>query len=117
MGSDVGQMDIKDAFLLLAEYKQDYEEGTEEEEGIYEDLPEIYNKARYGIEIEFDLYDYVYDMMVISKIKAGKIQYRNKILDMSDFWTEIEERNNLIKKWLRENTEDKKLATGYGMKK
>lgn len=103
---DISSLDIKQAFLMLAE----------EKDGDYKDIEEVYGKARFGIQKRFDIYDYIYDLMSFSKVKSGKVIYRGVTIKLTEFWTEIEERNNLIKKWLRDNLEPDSLAQGFEVK-
>lgn len=104
---DSRTLNVKEAFLTLTQYMTETEE--------YPDLEETYNKARFGIQLKFDIYDYINEMVKM-KEKTGKILYRGRTINISDFWTELEKRNILIKKWLIENTEDQGVITGYEYK-
>lgn len=106
--TDVRTLNVKEAFLTLTQYMA-------EEEGTFNDIEDVYHKARFGINLKFDIYDYINEMINI-KSKTGKIIYRGRTLDISDFWTELETRNILIKKWLIENTEEEGVIKSYETK-
>lgn len=114
--TDIDQLDIKESFYLLQQYLNHIGEKDEDDQELYVNLPEIYKKARYGIKLKFDLYDYLNQAITI-KQKTGKIQYRNENFDMSAFWTELEERNILMKKWLIDNQPETKTITAYPLPK
>jgi len=75
-----------------------------------ENSEEIYKKVRYGIDVDFDIYDYLHNIISI-KGKTGKALYRGRSLRLRMIWTELEKRNNLMKEWLIENMEDKTLMS------
>jgi hypothetical protein len=68
----------------------------------------IYKQVRYGISVQFDIYDYLYDIIAI-KGKTGKALYRGKAIKLREIWTELEKRNNLMKVWLVENMKEEPL--------
>lgn len=73
-----------------------------------------YKKARFGINIRFDLNDYLKGRINI-KSKSGKALIKGKSHDLEEFETEIEKRERLIKKWLLENCQEKEVAKPRGM--
>ena len=105
MGEDIESMDFREAFYHLQTFLSGIGEKDENNEEMYPELPEIYNKARYGIDTKFDAYDLLNQVIVI-KGKTGKALYRGKVIDLSELWTELEERTIMMKKWIRENTPD-----------
>lgn len=118
--NDISQLDIKEAFMMLQTYLDEEEDLDENGEKKYEELKETYNKARYGITIKFDLYDYLNGVMQM-KSKIGKIIVRSKknkmeLYDISDFWTELEQRTIIMKRWLKNNTEDDLPYDTYNIK-
>ena len=58
-----------------------------------------YIEARYGKRIHFDYYDYL-NGSIYQNPKTGKIRYMEKEYNLSDFYTEIEERKRIINKEL-----------------
>lgn len=103
---DIGSMNIKESFLSLTQYLGDEK---------YPDLDEIYQEIRFGIDLKFDLYDYINEM-IQTKSKSGRVIYRGKTIDLTKFWTEIETRNIKAKKWLKENTTEEGIIDGYEIK-
>lgn len=59
----------------------------------------IYKEARFGSSVSFDMYDYL-NGNIQTKPKSGHIIIRGKSMDLEKFWTELEEREKLIKKYL-----------------
>jgi hypothetical protein len=112
--NEINEGDVKTTFFILISYVGDIEEPTTEDpEGIYMDLPKIYDKARFGIIEKFDIYDFIYEIINFQKIKTGKVIYRGKSIPMSNFWTELEARNTLMKKWLKENVQQKGIVDHF----
>lgn len=107
MEEDIRTLNVKESFLLLTQYMTEIED--------FEGLQEVYDTARFGIKLKFDLYDYIYENITM-KGKTGKIIYRGRTIDLSNFWTELEARNILIKKWLIENTEEEGVIKSYETK-
>lgn len=117
---EISQLDIKGAFMMLQTYLDESENVNEDGSLKFVDLEEVYSKARYGVNIRFDLYDYLNNIMVI-KGKTGKIIVRGKnnrmnLYDISDFWTELEQRTIIMKKWLKLNGEDDLPYDTYELK-
>ena len=110
--TDIDQLNITEAFNTLQEYLSYIGEKDEDEQEIYPDLPETYEKARHGINLKFDIYDYINQTITI-KTKTGKVQYRNKNFNLTDFWTELEERTILIRKWLKNNQPERQTTRAY----
>ena len=104
----VEKMDIKD--LVSLGLKEAYDvyniEKLEKEE-----LGEIYHKVRFGINLEFDIYDLFSNNYVVKEKKGIVIIGRRKY-PMKDFFSEIENRNALIKKALIESIEDDDIVEG-----
>lgn len=100
--NDVDKMDIKEAYELFSSEVQPH--------------TRIYHQARYGINLKFDIYDHFHNMMAI-KEKSGIIIYRNQQFTMEEFWSEIEKRTILIKKWIKENLCNKSWQTAATNKK
>lgn len=77
---------------------------------IMSDRDEDYRKARFGIDIKFDINDYLKGR-ILTKPKTGKALIRGKTCSLEEFETELEEREKVIKSWLLENyTEDELIA-------
>lgn len=62
---------------------------------------ETYDKVRNGIEIPFDIYS-VLDKETHRKAKNGILIVENKQMRLKDFNTEMEKRESLIKKTLKD---------------
>lgn len=103
--ADIEIMDTKEAFYTLQSEMGKYEdeELNEEEKKTAKEIREVYKLARFGIKMEFDIYDYLNGIIFI-KGKTGKALYRGRTLDLSEMWTEIERRTIKMKNWLIRNT-------------
>lgn len=58
-----------------------------------------YNQVRYGIRIKFDIH-YWLEKMYIIKPKSGRISIRGASYNISDVWTEMENREIMMKEYL-----------------
>ena len=105
---EISTLNIKESFLMLTQYLDDKEE--------YNDLEETYEQVRFGKNIRFDIYDYINEMVKV-KDKSGLIIYRGKTINLTKFWTELEERNIIAKKWLKTNTTEESNIDGYEIPK
>ena len=74
---------------------------------------EEYNTARFGIKIPFDIYYYLQNQITI-KPKRGIAIIRGRTYLLEDLYTEIEERNKVIKEWLVENLTGDDIITPRG---
>lgn len=61
-----------------------------------------YKQARFGKNIRFDINIYLRGHIII-KHKIGKAYILGKVYDIEDIYTELEERERIIKDWLHEN--------------
>lgn len=102
---DINSLNIKESFLMLTQYMDED----------YEDIEEIYQKVRFGINLRFDIYDYINEM-IKTKDKNGIVIYRGKNMNLTKFWTELEQRNIIAKKWLKENTIEEGPLNVYEIK-
>lgn len=105
MNEDINSMDFKETFYYLQTFLDSIGETDEEGNDVYEELPETYDKARFGINTKFDAYDYLNKVMII-KPKVGKVLYRGKTINLTDLWTELEERTIIMKQWIKANLPD-----------
>ena len=112
LGDEISQMDTKEAFYALQSYLDDADEKDEEGQLIYPDLEETYRIARYGVNIRFDIYDYL-NNAIIMKEKKGVAMYRGRSIDLSDLWTELEKRTIKMRKWLKNNAPQGMQVTAY----
>ena len=69
------------------------------------DNDEDYRKVRFGIKIKFDLNDYLKNRIVM-KSKIGKVIVRGNTHNLTDFDTELEEREKIMKVWLENEMGD-----------
>ena len=67
-----------------------------------------YKKARFGMNIKFDINDYLKGR-IITKPKTGKALIRGKAYHLEEFETELETREKVIKDWLVENYSEEEL--------
>lgn len=74
-----------------------------------------YKQARFGINIIFDINDYLKGRITI-KAKTGKAFIRGKAHRLEEFETELEQRERIIKGWLLDNFGDEEVATPRGIK-
>ena len=95
---------VEQSFMYIQSYLDSIGEEDDEGNKLYMDLSQVYQKARYGVKMKFDLYFHIYGHLTI-KTKTGILIYKGKSYDMSDYYTELEQRNILMKKWIRENTD------------
>lgn len=70
----------------------------------------VKKKARFGIKIHFDLYEWLEEAMTI-KLKKGVVIMHGRKYALSSILTEIENRNVLIKKYLLKKTGRNQLIT------
>ena len=82
---------------------------------IMADHNQEYRKARFGVNIKFDINDYLKGR-ILTKPKTGKALIRGKTCKLEDFETELEEREKIIKDWLVENYTEEDIATARGYK-
>jgi len=61
-----------------------------------------YKKARFGIQIPFDINDYIKERIII-KAKSNIAIIKGKPYSLTDFETELEQREKTIKEWLNKN--------------
>lgn len=102
--TEIRSMTIEEAFEVF----------TSEDEELQE--KDVYLQARFGTELQFDLYSWIKQLYSI-KEKTGKITIEGKTYKMRDFWTEIENRNRILKKWLLENFVKEELVKPRERKK
>ena len=79
-----------------------------------QDSTKEYRLARFGININFDINDYLKGRVLI-KSKTGKAFVRGRAFDLEDFETELEKRERIIKEWLITNFCDVEVATPRGL--
>lgn len=64
------------------------------------DIKKAYEQARFGVKVPFDIYDAFYQN-IKEKIKSREITIGNEIIcDLSEFYTEMEQRQAIIKEAL-----------------
>lgn len=64
--------------------------------------PKTYSKARFGEFIKFDINDYIKNRILI-KAKSNIAIIKGKPYNLTDFETELEKREQVIKNWLNAN--------------
>ena len=74
-----------------------------------------YRQARFGVNtnIPFDIYDY-FNGTVLIKSKRGKVYIRKHECSLTDFYTELEDREKIIKTWILDNTEEEDIYSTGG---
>lgn len=112
MEQDISTMDMKEAFYYLQSFLDQTDEKDEKGNLLFPDLAETYKKIRYGLEIKFDVYDYLNGVITI-KSKIGVAIYRGKPIELSKLWDELEERTIVCRKWLKENINDDPIVGAY----
>lgn len=112
MNEDIDSMDFKETFYHLQTFIDKIGEEDEKGKPMYEDLPAVYDKARWGINLKFDAYFYLTGTMMI-KAKTGKALYKGKCFDLSEIFTELEERTIEMKKWINNNTPNTLNISAY----
>lgn len=70
---------------------------------------DVYQEARYGITLKFDIYEHLQGHIQVRN-KTGKVFIRGKAYDSDEFYTELEQRNKVIKAWLEEHTQAPQLT-------
>lgn len=113
---DISQLNVKEAFYTIQQFLDEIGEKDEDGKPMYEDLPNIYKKGRYGLKIKFDIYDYINETIGF-KTKTGQVCYRSKTFKLSEFWTELEDRAIIMKKWLKQNNPEVSAINPYGSKR
>lgn len=74
-----------------------------------------YLDARFGISLKFDIYDYLSGNILI-RGRAGKVQIRGLgTFKLTDFRTELEMRERLMKEFLIEELGNEEVATPRGL--
>lgn len=71
---------------------------------------EVYDKARYGIKLKFDIYN-LFTKNYSEKVKSHSVIVEGKTHKLQDFYTEIEKRETLIKKTILDTLEEPELAS------
>lgn len=100
--NEVMSMDILTAYKAYTVLKLDEPELTKD-----------YNKVRFGIKLRFDINNILTENYYI-KGKAGTIWVEGNKYPLKDFYTEMEEREALIKKAILDSLEEPKLQKGWG---
>lgn len=67
------------------------------------------DKIRFGIKKKFDLVTFINGAYEY-KSHRGKIRIRNEVLDESDVWTEIRERDTLMRKEIIKRIKDEEVT-------
>ena len=73
---------------------------------------EAYRKARFGVDIMFDINEYLLGYIRI-KGKTGQVIHRATSYNTEDFFTELEMRERIIKEWLIENLTPDEIASSW----
>lgn len=103
---DVIKMDLEEAYKTFTLLKYN-------EEPI-KDYGKLYQKIRFGIKIPFDIYRSIENDYVI-KDKIDEIIIENLVIKLSDYQTEIEEREGLIKNTILSAIGEPDIIKGRGM--
>lgn len=80
---------------------------------IFKDMitKEEYESVKYGINIKFDLNDYIFENFTIKK-KQRIVIIAGQICQLEAFWEELEEREDIMRKIIYENTESSGTLSG-----
>ena len=70
-----------------------------------------FNKVRYGINYNFDINDFLLGNFTIKK-KKREVMIVGEVINMKDFWTEIEDREDLMRSLIYQNVEISGTLTG-----
>lgn len=97
---EIRQMTFEDAWQT---FKTEIETNTQE-----------YQQTRFGINIKFDINDYLKDRITI-KPKIGKAYIKGTSYELEQLETELEQRERIIKKWLIKTFKDEDIATPRGI--
>lgn len=74
-------------------------------EGEYKEYRKDYQKVRFGIIIEYDIYLNWKDGRIIEKPKDNAVIINGDVYDEADFWSDEEERRKIMAKAIIDNTE------------
>lgn len=95
---------LEDAYKRFCVYKIDNKE-----------LEKSYQQIRWGIKIKFDIYTH-FKNKIINKEKEGVVIIEGKSYANKDYYTELEEREALIKKEILEHVSVPNKIKGRGEK-
>ena len=77
----------------------------------------VLKTARWGkLRPKIDIHDYIHGNLR-TKWKKGKILYKGKAYNSEDFWTDMEDRQRIIKEWLIGYYDDGYIAMPRGLRK
>lgn len=82
---EIKTLDLEQCWLV---FKTEIEMETEE-----------YRDVRFGVDIKFDINDYLLGNMKIVA-KTGIIYYKGRNFNTESFYTELEKRERIMKRWL-----------------
>lgn len=101
--NEVYEMSLEKAYKLFLLEKENFEP-----ENV--DIKDVHKKVRYGINLHFDVYKYFNNDFITRKAKRELIRIGKYWYDEKGMFTEIENREILLKKILIDNlTDDKKF--------
>lgn len=96
------ELDLESAFKLLNILKIEQPQNKQ--------LQNAYNKTRNGIKIKFDIYNMIAKNMH-EDTKNLEITIENKTYKLTDFYTEIEQREITTKKAILDSLQEEELTT------
>lgn len=97
--ADVRGMELNELYKVLRSMREDI--------GNYESL---LVKARFGINIRFDIHDWIRGIGIRPKEKTGIVIINGKPYQRSDIYTEIEAREDIMKEAIIEAMEQEEIV-------
>lgn len=73
-----------------------------------------YLYSRWGVKLKFDIYSHLSGAILI-KPKTSKVHIKGQAFDASDYYSELELREKIMKRWLIANLKEEVLFTPRGM--
>lgn len=99
--SEITGMDLRETYRLFVQLAQEANEIEDPKtRGEFKrEYKDVYQKVRFGISLMFDIYT-EFNEFYLPKAKAGRINIENRTYELWEYFTELEERESLMKKFI-----------------
>lgn len=95
--TEIMKLDLDTAYKLFVQLQ--HEDITNETPYTRKEYNEAYIEIRFGIELNFDIYTIINEHYT-PKIKGGKLIIDDQLFSFREYYTELEQRESLAKKFL-----------------
>lgn len=99
--ADVTGMGLHETYKLFVQLAQEANEIEDPKirKEFKEEYKKIYQQARFGLTLKFDIYT-EFNEFYAPKTKSGKINIEGRTYELWEYFTELEERESLMKKFI-----------------